>query len=176
MTETMTAEVRREALAAFVKRTRWYATAFEVATKRFNGIPVLIAEDGTFRHVPAQAWTNTAEGRIYLREGVFAGLPLHQQATYVLNAVATAFRDGAVVDLPAIIRNAEWHARSAAEEPLPPEILHRVGATAAAAFGVLGHEILHGAYSEHTMRAEFQMVLEDLRIESIWMATDPIRA
>jgi hypothetical protein len=176
---------RRDMLDRFIATGRHYMTPAQTAGVRFGGdsdrwgttVPVRIADTGTFRGIPAQAWTDTGKGIVWVREGIFEGVPvtgdLHAYATRVIDYVLDAFRYGQAIDVKSLVGRATMYG---AIDSADREVLHRVATTAVAAFGVTGHEFLHAAISEHAMRDAWQMTLEDLRIEAHWMATDPIRA
>ncbi len=173
---------RRDMLDRFIATGRYYMTPAKTANIRYGGggesdrwgstVPVRIADTGTFRGIPAQAWTDTGKGVVWVREGIFEGVPatgdLHTYATRVIDLVLEAFRYGQAINIKHLVGRATMYGTVTDDER---EVLTRVATTAVAAFGVTGHEFLHAAISEHTMRDAWQMTLEDLRIEAHWMAT-----
>lgn len=156
----------RKYLWDLMEQYRWYVTAYEVARSRYPGaanVPTRVALDTDAPEIPAMAWTDTGAGVIYLREGLLDGFNPNREDADVARRVLTEAANGRPT--PAIQYEFDGKDR-----------VHRAAQTAMAAFGVLGHEILHAAYSEHRMRTNWHLLLEDLRIEEIWMSIDPVRA
>lgn len=115
-----------------------------------------VAEAGTFNYIPAKGFTFTDTGSIFIREEVLVGMLSDQ---YTASRVLSQIEHGQVVN------PAQW---LTGQQNVVREVL--------AAYGVTGHEYGHLAGSEHAGRRAWQMVLEDLRIESMWLDADPIRA
>lgn len=177
MTVTMQDVQRRELMDRFIQRTEWSLVLRDAAEKRWGagGVTVRIAERGTFRDIPVKGWTHTDSGTIFMREEIFDGFDLEDPAVLAaVNATVQMLVIGKPINPKALRHQIEE--RSLYLTPDKIDLVWRVAQTVVANYGVFGHEYSHAAYSEHTGRHAWQMALEDLRIESLWMAQDPIRA
>ena len=174
---TVTAEdtVRRDVMENFIRRTGWSIVLKDIAEKRWGrDVRINIAERGTFQGIPAKGFTNTETGTIYMREeildGIEFGIPVYSN---VVNTVVRMLIAGEPINREILLNQARYYNTVTTTDE---DIIWRIAQTIVAAYGVFGHEYCHAAYSEHTGRMAFQMGLEDLRGESLWMAQDPIRA
>lgn len=176
---TLTAEDRdrRELMTSFVHRTAYSFVLKETATTRWGDeVTVRIAERGTFKGIPVKGWTHTDTGTIFMREEIFDGIDLTSGINrQTINVVTRRLILGRPVNKAALFeelrRQGYWSVGDSERE-----ICWRIAQTIVANYGVFGHEYGHAAYSEHARRGSWQMALEDLRTENLWMTRDPIRA
>jgi hypothetical protein len=164
---------RRSAMQRFFHRTGWSFVLKPVARGRWGrDVTVNIAEKGTFRDIPVKGWTNTSTGTIFLREEIFDGIDFTDPKVYwAVEATIDALTSGRPINKQMIA-----NATSVRTAHVDFEKYWRIAQTIVANYGVFGHEYCHAAYSDHAARDAFQMGMEDLRAEGLWMAQDPIRA
>ena len=145
----------RDWLKAMLGRMASASALFDTGYRRYDREATInVAERGTFGYIPAKGFTFTDTGSIFIREEVLVGMLAEQ---YTASQVLGQLTRGDIVD------PTRWLNQDVVREVL-------------AAYGVVGHEFGHLAGSEHAGRKAWQMVLEDLRIESMWLDADPIRA